>query len=82
MSIQSQYGLLFNKSINSNGDLIPFVSQVNRIGYNSVLTLISLINNQECQSFIEDLNRCINEKGNIDEGFFSDSVENRTILYN
>ncbi|RYX81614.1 hypothetical protein EON73_04710 [bacterium] len=82
MSIQSQYGLSFNKTMNSNGDLIPFVSQINRIGYNSVLTLISLINIQECQSFIRDLDRCINEKGNIDEGFFSDSVENRTILYN
>ena len=32
-------------------------------------------------SFIYDLDSCLKGKGNVDEGFFSDSVEDMDIFY-
>lgn len=39
------------------------------------------LNEHEIDSFIFDMSRCIDSKGNVDEGFLSDSVEYLDIFY-
>lgn len=81
MSKREQYGLLFNKVRNSDGEISPYVSERVPVTYNSVLIFIDGLDQFECESLISDLERCINGQGNVDEGFFSDGVEHMTILY-
>ena len=81
MAIQQQYGLTFNKTTTSDGEVFAFVRATNEIGLNSRLSFLTLMDSNECNGFIYDLNRCINSQSNVDEGFFSDSVENISIVY-
>lgn len=81
MSKREQYGLLFNKIKLSNGEIAVVITEKTSGGDNSVLTFMRGLSRPECESFINDLNNGINDHGNVDEGFFSDSVEHMSILY-
>jgi hypothetical protein len=70
MSKREQYGLLFNKIELSKGEIRFVITQKKPGGNNSVLTFMRGLNRRECESFINDLNDCISDHGNIDEGFF------------
>lgn len=82
MSKRAQYGLLFNRNTTALGNTHSYITTIGaEIGYNSALGFINRLNEFECTSLIDDLKRCIKVQGNVDEGFFSDSVEDMSILY-
>ena len=83
MSKREQYGLSFDRNELSSSPILYVATSINKntYPYNSVLTFVNSCSIFECKSLIEDLDRCITSEGNVDEGFFSDCVENRSILY-
>lgn len=81
MSRRKQYGLIFYKK-QIDGINYNISVQNNPGGLNSVLAFLDNLSKKECEAFINDLNSCLNANGNIDEGFFSDSVEHMKINYN
>lgn len=74
------YGLEFYKKWVQDRER-PFITQKVYRSYNSVLSFIGRLDITDTESFIYDLNRSIELRGNSDEGFFSDSVEDLQILY-
>ena len=82
MLMREKYGLLFNKIKSDNNKMTTsLVTQKVPGGNNSVLVFMYSIDEHECKSFIYDLNYCLNNKENIDDGFVSDGVEYMKILY-
>ena len=82
MTKREQYGLIFTKRHLFQHGVLPFVEVEREVGHNSVLSLlIGDLSESLTTSFIYDLKGCLNSKGNIDEGFFSDSVEDMDIFY-
>ncbi|GGG91642.1 hypothetical protein [Pedobacter zeae] len=81
MSKLKKYTLQFVKRKLSNGTVYPNVLQETNGSNNSVLSFIEALDKHDCESFIYDLDRCIDGHTNVDEGFFSDSVEHMDILY-
>lgn len=80
MTKHEQYGLIFYKQ-NHLDRIIPLAVQQVDYSSNSALQFISRLSKHEIESLIYDLERCLNSQGNIDEGFFSGSVEDIDILY-
>ncbi|NTE00502.1 hypothetical protein G6M26_23420 [Agrobacterium tumefaciens] len=82
MPKKEHYGLEFTKQKLSNGEIFYRVDQkLNGNINNVILNFIYRLNEHQTKSFINDLNRCISSQANVDEGFFSDSVEDMEILY-
>jgi hypothetical protein len=82
MSKLNKYTLKFVKRKLSDGSVYPIVIQEVKGSDNSVLVFINGLDKHDCESFIYDLDRCIEGQANADEGFFSDSVEHIKIIYN
>jgi hypothetical protein len=81
MTKREEYGLTFYK-VNKVGLTFNICQQtVPNWSENNILTFLSHIDAHETKSFIDDLEKCINYNTNVDEGFFSDGVENMTIIY-
>ena len=81
MSKLSKYTLQFVRRKLNNGKVVPNAIQTINGSDNSVLSFINGLDKHDTMSFINDLKDCININGNRDEGFFSDSVEHISILY-
>lgn len=81
MSKSEEYNLMFYKKIIDGVKYNICVQKVPDGDENSVLTFLDCLSFFECESFIRDLEICINNNENIDEGFFSGSIEHIKITY-
>ena len=81
MSKRETYNLKFYKKVIENINYNICVQEGNGGEDYSVLTFLGNLSIQESQSFANDLALCLNSGGNIDEGFFSDSIEHISITY-
>jgi hypothetical protein len=81
MTKREQYGLIFNKRDVFPNRISHFI-EAREVGPYSFLTFINALDKDGLTDFIDDLNRCLESKENVDEGFFSDRVEHMgAILY-
>lgn len=78
MSVMEKYGVWFDRLPKCG--TVEIIKRPD-IENNSLLHFISRLCEHETDCFIDDLNRSIKLKVNVDEGFFSDSVEDMDILY-
>jgi len=77
-----EYGLLFLKRKLPYGDNLPSIQIAkSTVNANSLLSFIERLDEYDCSSLIYDLIRCIGSNSNVDEGFFTDTVEHMSILY-
>ena len=65
----------------SNGGIVSNAIQTTPQSDNSALSFLNHLTKHDAECFIDDLTRSLFKQLNIDEGFFSDSVEDLDILY-
>lgn len=70
MSKLKDYGFALVKQKFSEGEVQSRIVQQVPEGSNSVLNFINRLDKHETESFIFDLERCLNSNSNVDEGFF------------
>ncbi len=80
MSKREQFDLTFYKKL-FDGQIYYECSSNHHHNDYSSLCFISRLSKFESVSLRNDLKQCIDFETNVDEGFFSDSVEDRSIIY-
>lgn len=81
MTKREQFNLIFNFRKMSTGEVVAIVRHKFQGTDESNLTFIESLTKHEAEAFIHDMERCLRSQGNVDEGFFSDSVAYLDISY-
>ncbi|MEN2400377.1 hypothetical protein GKZ90_0011340 [Flavobacterium sp. MC2016-06] len=82
MNVKDKYGLKFLKEKNVENVTYCFCNYIQSENFHSVALILNQLKEFELESFIEELDWCIENKNNGNTGFFSDSVEFMQINYN
>lgn len=80
MTKREQYGLCFYKMNWPDGTIHPQL-KVEKQDNSLMLNLINYLDENETVGFLFDLERCIDSKRNVDEGFQSDYFCDIDVLY-